>query len=175
MIVLVFSSHDLYDCMGYEKIVGKNVNYPDKKPFSAIGEVFFRYFLPWAEVKLNMNKLVYAKLDANQISTVNVNKNSGWHFFIDYCKQKNISLCVILHPTLNEIYNKKYDENGQKIIAFLDSTKTAYVLELNNPINNSMYRDNIHFNNLGQAFLAREEYPIMKGMIDNYSNASKGN
>ncbi len=175
MIVLVFSSHDLYDCMGHEKIVGENVNYPNKKPFSAIGEVFNRYFLPWAKEKLGMNELNYAKLDANQISTVNANINSGWNFFIDYCKQKNIPLCVILHPTVNEIANKQYNKNGQKIIAMLDSTKTPYVLELNNPIYASMYRDNIHFNNKGQAFLADEEYPIIKNMIDNYSNARKGN
>jgi hypothetical protein len=174
MMVLVFSSHDLYDNMEHEKIVGLNVNYPDKKPFCAIMEVLNRYLIPRIQEKFSLGAYAPSKLNPDMIGTRVLEINPGWQFFIEHCRKNNIALFVVLHPTTMEIEQNSYNENGKKIIALLDSSHVDYLKELDNHPAEDLYRDNIHYNARGQRFLAKEEHPEIKKFLDSYYKEHAG-
>jgi hypothetical protein len=166
LMVLVFSSHDLYDTMEHEKIVDVDPSYPSKKPFSALTEVFKRYLFPTFESWLHLKtKNAKVATDNNLISFGKERINVGWNKFFHYAEEHKIKLLVVLHPTLAEIKMKGYDTNGQKILNLLDSAKIDRILELDNLPRKDLYRDEIHYNNKGQKFLARELYPYLKRFI----------
>ncbi len=171
-MVLVFSSHDLYDNMEHEKIVDIDPSYPSGKPFSALTEVFARYIYPSFEEYFHLKKRnIKITTDNNLISLNKERINPGWNDFFQYTKKHKIKLLVVLHPTTDEIKMKRYDTNGQKIISMLDSAKIDRILELDNLPKEDIYRDEIHYNNKGQKFLAKELFPYLKKyVVENYRN-----
>lgn len=155
MIVLVYSSHDLYDNMNFEKIVGVNRNYPAKNPLCAITEAL-GYFKPM--IKRNFT---------NRATTSSVYKqkhkemNPGWKYFIDYAAQHHLPLLVYLHAEKRESIDGYYNKYGQRLIQYLDSAKVSYVLELDHKPNVNMLRDFIHFNKDGQRLMANVLEPVI--------------
>jgi hypothetical protein len=159
-IILYFSSHDAHDNMTFDKVVGKLRNYPDSQPCCALWDGFYRYFLPKIE-KIFLSEKSFSKI--NKIDTAE-NFNSGWISFIQYCKQKNIPLYVILHPDRKEFENQEYNKNGKSIISLLKRFNILYKLELsNNQV--KYYRDRIHYNNEGQKFLSKELIILIQNNI----------
>ena len=158
-IILVFSSHDAYDNMSHEKIVGIHPSYPSDKPYLALTDGFSRYFIP--KVKSLLSKT--QKENINKAS-VNDNErfNSGWKNFIRYSKSHKIKLTVVLHPTTSEIKSGVYNDNGLLIISFLKKNNIPYILELGNNTKLRYYRDEVHYNKEGQRFLSSEIFPIIK-------------
>lgn len=167
LIILVFSSHDLYDNMQHEKVVDSDPSYPSKKPLLALIEVCARYIYPFVK-SINSSdkerKIEIAKENAN-IPIMASMINSGWINFLQYTKKNRIKLLVVLHPTVKEVNMKSYDLKGQKIISMLDSAKIDRILELDNLPNESLYRDDIHYNDKGQKFLAAELFPYLERYI----------
>lgn len=165
--ILVFSSHDLYDVMQFDKVVGVNPSFPSENPCCAISELVNRYGIPWLEEKTGIS-LHKDKIQNNFVISYNTNKiNPGWKEFIDYTRLNNIKLSVVLHPTIQEVEMQHYDENGKKIISMLDSAN-IYCLKEINPSHiplKDCYRDDIHYNNKGQKLLAEEVYPLLKDYI----------
>ena len=171
-IILVFSSHDLYDMMTFEEIIGKNIHYPDKKPVLAILEAFERYLINDLLGIGNNQTEKSTKLSPElELGNAAGKINPGWFFFPDYCKNNNLDLLVILHPTKEELSQKEYNINGKQIIHILDSLNVPYILELKNGIRSEVYRDNIHLNNDGQKFLADIIYPELSNYIERKLNA----
>ena len=169
LMVLVFSSHDLYDTMMHEDVVGLDLSMPKKKPFSACYELIFRYVVPRMKGYFNIPATSTSKLTPQLVGTNSNAINPGWKQFIDYSKSKKIKLLVVLHPTKYELREKKYDANGQKIISMLDSTETDYILELNQGLTQDLFRDDIHYNNKGQKQLVKELYPYLSTFVsENY-------
>jgi lysophospholipase L1-like esterase len=159
-IILVFSSHDAYDNMTFDKVVGKLRSYPARQPCCALWDGFYRYLLPKIE------KLFFTKESFSKINKIDHSEefNAGWVSFIQYAKQHHIPLYVILHPDKNELKNFAYNKNGKKIISLLNQYNIPYLLELqNNKIEN--YRDQIHYNNLGQKFLSKELIRLIQNNI----------
>ncbi|MCB9230615.1 MAG: hypothetical protein H6581_03085 [Bacteroidia bacterium] len=160
-IVLVFSSHDLFDNMSFKGIVGNNPSFPDQKPLFALQEGIERYLLPrfFKSKKLQGNKI-------NGIDTEGTTYNSGWAWFADLAKQKHLPILAVVHPTLREVEAGAYNEQGTQLVAYLDSLGIPTLLELNSPPDKSMYRDDIHYNEKGQRFLFSELLPWMKETVD---------
>jgi hypothetical protein len=151
MIVLVYSSHDLHDNMHHQKVVGERTAWPKEKPLLAISDGFFKYFMPWIKKKIDKH---YSEYDYfTNVSNKN-DINSGWKSFFDYAQKENIELLVYLHPTKEEVINKRYDPNGVQLIKMFDENHIKYILGLNEPFDESYYRDFIHLNNKGQKQLA---------------------
>lgn len=170
MIVLVFSSHDLYDSMEHEKIVDADNSFPSKKPYFAIQELFGRYFLPYlTSLTTTSHRNSDRKIAMSKRGVDRDLINSGWNNFFNYTKNNNIELLVVLHPTLEEVRFHAYDENGKMLIRILDSAKVPYILELKNAPTFDLYRDDIHYNNKGQKFLARELYPYLNTYVNSIS------
>ena len=151
LFILVFSSHDYFDTMNFEKIVDNHKSYPSKKPTSAIFELFDRYFFP--RFNINFGEKKESKINSLLVNNNKV-KNTGWEEFINYCKENEIGLWVVLHPTKKEIKNKNYSETGQKILQLLEENEIKTFNELKLGTKLDFYRDDIHYNEKGQRFLA---------------------
>jgi hypothetical protein len=173
-MVLVFSSHDLYDSMGHEHIVDVDPSYPSTKPFCAISELFSRYIIPICkDYTHEFIKKPHKKIDKNHINYTKEKVNTGWKKFFDYAFRHQIKLFVVLHPTVDELKDRKYNSDAEKIITMLDSANVPYILELNNRCQEQYYRDDIHYNAIGQLFLASELYPVLKSYVENTLERNK--
>lgn len=150
-IFLFVSSHDAFDTMNFEKIVGVNNSFPDKQYKLALYELLDRYLIPrlhrvlkkGEKDKLGINK----KTEASPF-------NSGFDNFYKYSLTKNIPLIIYLHAEKSELKAKKYNQQGQLIIDFANKNKIPLILDLNNNLQLSDFRDNIHINSLGQKKIA---------------------
>ncbi|MBL7883941.1 MAG: hypothetical protein JNL69_07710 [Bacteroidia bacterium] len=168
MIVLVFSSHDLHDLMHFQKVVGKYTAWPDKKPFCALSDGFFKYFMPLMKSKLIENYNEYDEFESLKLAN---EINPGWESFFNYSKEHTIELLVYLHPTKQEVLSAEYDKNGKQLIQMFEANHIGYILGLNSKMDESCYRDFIHLNNKGQKKLASALYNALSKQIENKLNA----
>ena len=144
LILLVVSSHDAYDNMDFEKIVGVNPSFPDKQYMFAIVELMDRYVLP------RFIKQDYShELGINK-KGLSTGFNSGFEKILAHAQQRNIPFMIYLHPEIGEVRTKKYSDQGQEIIRFAQKNNITLVKELDNGISESDYRDDIHLNDAGQ-------------------------
>ena len=158
IIILVYSSHDLYDNMDFTRIVGVAPSWPKHQPLCAISDGFLHYV--WPQLKRIFGVKERFEI-IHGIGEVNAGENRGWSHFIDYCKKNDIKLLVYLHATKSELKQRKMNENGQRIIQILKENNIDYLFGINNGISEKGYRDNIHLNNEGQKELADILFPIL--------------
>ncbi|HET6244674.1 MAG: hypothetical protein H0V01_14370 [Bacteroidetes bacterium] len=151
LIVLVFSSHDYYDHMHFQKVVGVHPAWPSKKPFMAITDGFFKYFIPWFNNKISRNYNAYSYLSShNNIEYM----NKGWKALFNYVNDNQIEMLVYLHPSKQEIINGKYEDSGLKLLEVFSQNKIKFLSGIEYNADSSLYRDFIHLNNKGQKALA---------------------
>ena len=165
LIILIFSSHDLYDNMDFRKVVGVNSGYPDHNPISAIGDCWVRSVLPFLDAHI-FNK------DSEKSLLHNYNSqhiNSGWNFFFTYSQQHRIPLLVYLHAQKNESQQKHYNEYGTQLLQLLHANQINAVEEIKSYPKPDYYRDFIHFNEKGQRFMAA----VLKPFIEKEISATK--
>lgn len=158
-IIIVFSSHDAHDNMNHEKIVGVNPDFPINQPYFALLDGFNRYLIP----KIKMIFFRHSEKEFSKFDKIDIGEglNVGWQGFVDYTKENNLELFVVLHPTKKEIESSEYNENGKQIIDFLNANYIPYLLELDK-IKKEHYRDAIHYNEKGQEFLFQELLPVIQ-------------
>lgn len=152
-IFLFVSSHDAYDNMNFEKIVDNHVSFPSKQYSFALYELIDRYLLPRIKSKLNKTVTETDNLGINKKKD-NSQFNSGFDSFVSYSKDKNIPLTIYLHADQNEKKLGAYNDQGQEIIRFANENSIPIILDLQNGLELSDFRDNIHINNKGQKKLA---------------------
>ena len=152
-IFLFVNSHDAYDNMNFEKIVGSHVSFPSKQYSFALYESFDRYLLP--KIKKRLKKTV-AETDSLGINKKKDNApfNSGFNSFAAYSRNKNIQLTIYLHASQNEKKSEAYNEQGQEIIRFANENNIPIIMDLQSGIELSDFRDGIHINCKGQKQLA---------------------
>jgi hypothetical protein len=155
MIFLVVSSHDAYDNMDFRKVVDINPDYPSRQSLSAIYEMG-EYFVSRIFVKRH-NESGYIVDDSAVF-------NPGFLAFHRYTQEKGIPLLVYLHPGRQEIIDGKYDDRGEKIIAFCDDNRIPLIEGLKHE-NISSFSDTIHFNEFGQRILANALLPEIKTLL----------
>ncbi len=158
MLVLVFSSHDYFDNMGFEREVGVNSSYPAKNPSLAIIDFFQNYLVPVIKFRLfppdiHKNESLYYLNSKNM--------NSGWDYFIQYSKQKNIPLLVYLHGEKEEALNGSYNKYGKWLAKYLSDAHVPYIADVNLNPDQKFFRDFIHFNKDGQRFMAKAMEPLI--------------
>jgi len=157
-IVMVVSSHDSYDDMTHENIVGKNPSYPNKQPLSAVTEAVFRYvpkYFSFLKNKDAANELMINK------KTETSKFNSGFNDFYKYSITNHIPLVIYLHAEVSELRKKEYDEQGNEIIMFCKKNNIRLIKELDFNFPQSSYIDNIHFNSQGQEKL----FEVLKSQL----------
>jgi hypothetical protein len=161
LILLVVSSHDAYDNINFEKIVGVNPSFPDKQCKLALWELLTRYIIP-----------KFSKQDYS--SELGINKqiegtkfNTGFEKIYNHALEKNIPMLVYLHPDKLEVQQKKYNFQGEEIIKFAKANEIILMKELDLGITESDFRDDIHLNDAGQRKMFNNIYTELKDMTDN--------
>lgn len=152
-IFLFVSSHDAYDNMKFEKIVGINESFPNNQYPLALYELVDRYLIPRLKGMLkkpsfNSGDLAINKKKKNSIF------NTGFHSFLSYSKEKNIPFTLYLHAEREELESGSYNQQGQEIIRFAKENNIPIILDLENGLSLSDFRDEIHLNSKGQRKIA---------------------
>lgn len=157
-IFLLVSSHDAHDNMDFTPVVGVHPSYPDKQYFCAMAEVLCRYIYPRYIQPLfdKGNK----ELDPDQkvLAGVGIHKNGkvfnpGFDQLKAMADSAKIPFVVYLHAEQEENAAKKYNEQGDEIIAWCKKNQVRLLEDLH-LLTKDDYRDGIHINNSGQRKLA---------------------
>ena len=160
---LVCSSHDAYDVMTFQPVVGVYDNYPDKQYISGLWELIDRYLIPWLRTRTLTGTRTYVDPDA-QVEKKAANRqvvqkgylfNPGFDQLKQIADSCQIPLVVYLHAELGELELGEYNEMGQDIIHWCDTAGIKVIKGVNREKQN-MYHDAIHFNEKGQRHLADE-------------------
>jgi hypothetical protein len=152
-IFLFFSSHDAYDNMNFEKIVDNHSSFKSKQYSVAQYELVNRYLVNKIKRKLKKKRIQTDNLGINKKKD-NALFNTGFSSFLDYSKSKNIPVTIYLHADTKELKLKSYNEQGQEIIKFANDNDIPIILDLENGLKLSDFRDYIHLNSNGQIKLA---------------------
>ena len=161
LIFLVVSSHDAYDNMEFENIVGINPNFPDKQYRFAIVELFHRYLFQFMHKESEEERLGINKKKSNCF-------NKGFNEMCKISKELGIPFIIYLHPERIESCNQKYNEQGQEIIDFCLEKGIPLIKGIDFFKRIIYYRDGIHLNERGQKKLAEVLYiPIIDQLNSN--------
>lgn len=162
-IILVFSSHDYNDNMHHRKVVGVHKSWPDSQPFMAITDGWSKYALPRIKSFFGVKNNEYDYLIGHDDSKV----NSGWNNFIQYCRKEKIDLLVYVHPEVEELKAKKFQNKGVNLLELLNIRNVEVINGLSLDHKLSEYRDNIHLNAEGHQRL----YEILRPSIESHIKA----
>ena len=98
--------------------------------------------------------------------------NTGYQQLADTAKAMGVPFFMYLHPELPEISQKRYDSQGEEILAFARKNHIPVIDELKLHPTKDLFRnpdfDSIHYNAKGQAFMANHLYPVLKQYLDAY-------
>lgn len=154
-VFLVVSSHDAYDNIDFQPVVGIHPSYPKEQYLLAWWELLDRYL--WPRVKSYYVR--HGDLDPDQKVLKTIHKsgsvfNPGFNELKSIADSLNIPLVVYLHAEKSELLNNNYNEEGNEIIQWAQKNNVKIVKELDYHFVESDYRDNIHINDKGQRKLA---------------------
>lgn len=158
-MILVCSSHDAYDVMSHQPVVGIYPNYPDCQYKLALCELFDRYLLPRVAPCLKVGSELVDPDAAvvrgkNGVAKKSSMFNPGFSELKGISDSLNIPLVVYLHAELSELEAGDYNEMGQSIITWAEANKIPLINGMTNGEQAYMYRDVIHLNESGQRHLA---------------------
>ena len=151
ILIMVYSSHDLYDIMGTGSIIGNSINHPTEKPILSIVNLFERYIWKDYIIKRNATKTINPPISNNNAQS---SENSGFTDLIDFCQQNKIVPLGYLHPTVDELNRHEYANEGKRILEIWKKEGVGYIEGINY-MSRSCYRDEIHLNEIGQNELAK--------------------
>lgn len=158
---LLVSSHDAYDNMNFQPVVGVQDSYPDKQYWSAWAELICRYVWPRAFALLGVkpasddpDAAVVKSIDGIGIKKSGKLFNPGFAQLKQIADSAGIPLYVCLHPDQKELIERSYNKQGKEIINWCKTNGIQLILELDEGITTDMYRDGIHTNEKGQRFEA---------------------
>lgn len=172
-IILVCSSHDAYDVMSFEKVVGIAPNYPEKQHVVAIVELVERYM--WPRIRPYFSKTLKKHVDPDEKivlkATSSVKKksnifNSGFGNLKMISDSLQVPFFIYLHAEKVELENNEYNDMGKKIIEWANQNGVQIIEGLKVGEKTYMYKDVIHYNEKGQRFLADQMVNILDGYTE---------
>lgn len=172
-MILVCSSHDAFDVMTHVPVVGVVSTYPDRQYKLAWAELIDRYIVPrirmmfWrTKVKLDPDQQVVKNIEfKNTVRQKSVLFDKGFDQLLEIAREKNIPMVIYLHAEQDEVKAGSYNEMGQMIIKWAAAHGVRLVEGLKAGEKENMYHDKIHFNEVGQRFLATQLVYIINKII----------
>lgn len=172
-MILVCSSHDAFDVMTHVPVVGVVPTYPDRQYKLAWAELIDRYIVPrirmmfWrTKVKLDPDQQVVKNIEFNNtVRQKSVLFDKGFDQLLEIAREKNIPMVIYLHAEQDEVKAGSYNEMGQMIIKWAAAHGVRLVEGLKAGEKENMYHDKIHFNEVGQRFLATQLVYIINKII----------
>ena len=165
-MLLVVSSHDAFDLMDFQPVVGNHISYPEQQYKLAWWELLDRYVNP--RISIFFAKKI--KLDPDEKAAQGIKKN-GTVFNPGFDQLKLIStnldlpLLIYLHAEKSELQNKKYNTQGSLILEWANKNDVKILKELDYNFIDADYRDPIHLSNSGQKKLAEIMINELKTII----------
>lgn len=156
---LLVSSHDAHDNMDFQPIVGVHQSYPAKQYPCAIAEVLCRYIWPrylkplftkGSKVELDPDQKVLAGTDIHKSGQT---FNPGFDELKALADSADIPFVVYLHADMKELQAKKYNAQGEEIVAWCNAHGVRLVEDIS-LLTPADYRDGIHINEHGQHKVA---------------------
>lgn len=166
-IFLVVSSHDAYDNMTFDRVVGSDENYPSKQYISAIAELFNRYIIPRVYPNYYQKQNLEKQWGINK-KEINSKFNIGFEQILAYARSNNISLTIYLHAEEGELKTGSYNQQGEEIIKFAKENKVNIIQDLHHGLKQSYFRDNIHYNKYGQKLMASNIFKFIVAQNNSY-------
>jgi hypothetical protein len=175
LICLVTSSHDSHDNMAGQSPVGIDPNYPAKQYPLALIELWdrYRYLVyyktndllfpsPKPQAQAPLDSTERAKLRTGGIRKPGEGFNPGYEQLLTMAQKDSIPFFIYLHPEISEVALGSFNEQGEEIMGFARDHHVRLINEFDLGTSLDYYRetDVIHYNDKGQAFLARNLYPI---------------
>ncbi|WP_414548368.1 SGNH/GDSL hydrolase family protein [Anabaena sp. CCY 0017] len=156
VLVLLINTDDLFGTAPTSLPVGRDRNYPDKKPPLALAEVWQRYIIKPKPIP-EMNAV---QKETGDIVGVNLEAISQIQ---EFTRQNNSEFLLLMTPLLREIGEpgpRDYEiKTRQRLMDFTQAQQITYIdfLPLLNahPDPKALYQDHIHFNLQGNQFISQ--------------------
>lgn len=162
LIILVFSSHDLFDNMHFRKVVGVHPAWPNQKPLLALTDAWSGAIWPYLK-KLVTGKGEYSYLKGFDDSMV----NPGWQNFFNYSLKRDIPIIVYLHASQKELDEGDYNQKGKKIQEICSQNSIKIIKDLDKLRDKrSAFIDDIHMNEEGHQIMASLLIPEIERIIN---------
>ncbi len=156
LVIIVINTDDLFATAPTSLVVGRQSNYPDRKPLGAIGELINRYRLsklpPLPELQAVYNE------EGDRVGRVLEALQAMHHI----AKQNNAKCLLILTPLLREVEGKPRDYElaaRDRLLQFTQKEALLYIdlLETFKSIGNAkmLYQDHIHLNAAGNVEVSK--------------------
>lgn len=158
-MILVCSSHDAYDVMSHQPVVGIYPNYPDRQYKIAVWELLDRYLFPhiagaFKERKDLIDPDAAVVNGKTEVAKKSMTFNPGFDELKEISDSLKIPFVIYLHAEIRELRQGYYNGMGQEIKAWGKKNDVPVVCGLVSGEKEYMYRDVIHFNERGQRHLA---------------------
>lgn len=160
-IILVCSSHDAYDVMSHQPVVGVYSNYPDKQYKLAIWELTDRYLLPRLrslfikqKTMLDPDAHIVENIQNASVAKKSCRFNPGFGQLKEIADSLNIPFAIYLHAEFYELQAGRYNSMGSEIIEWARANDVPLFCGIEYGETPNMYRDVIHLNENGQRHLA---------------------
>lgn len=155
-VIIVINTDDLFATAPTSLVVGRQSNYPDRKPLGAIGELINRYRLsklpPLPELQAVYNE------EGDRVGKV-LDALQAMH---QIAKQNNANCLLVMTPLLREVEGKPRDYElvaRDRLLQFTKKEALPYIdlLEPFKAIDNAkaLYQDHIHLNAAGNEAVSK--------------------
>ncbi|WNJ16409.1 hypothetical protein [Pontibacter sp. G13] len=165
MMVMVYSSHDAFDNMTFKPVVGIHPQYPSKQAPLAWMKIIERGMQQFQPAK----KGKQAQKQRQQNLGISEGKvfNQGLADLVAMGESAGIPVVLYLHATTKEIKKKKSETGREEIKEFAALRNLKLMDELDLGVKPKHFIDDIHFNDLGQQFLADQLAPVIEaGLLE---------
>ncbi|TDT46724.1 hypothetical protein CLV90_0782 [Maribacter spongiicola] len=170
-MLLVVSSHDAFDVMDFQPVVGNHISYPKQQYQLAWWELLDRYVNPRITKVFSKKTKLDPDEKANQgIEKNGINFNPGFDELKLISRNFDLPLIIYLHPEKSELQKKKYNAQGGLILNWATKNEIKILKGLDYNFTNIDYRDVIHLSNSGQKKLAEIMINELKTTIKYTSN-----
>jgi hypothetical protein len=157
-MVLVCSSHDAYDNMTFTEVVGKHPQFPKSQAYFAWEKLWERGWQHLQQYFRKSTKLTEAPAHDPPF-------NTGFASLQFIASKNGIPLVLFLHPSLQELKTNKMAIMAAPIVQFCDTENISLTKGLEVGADQSHYRDQIHYTEKGQRFLAETLFPVLWSLI----------
>ena len=159
-IWLLTSSHDAFDAMQFESIIGKHPQYPTKQAPLAIFKVAQRLWHHFFKTQHSHQQQIE--------NSAHRAFNPGFQQIHEWCLANNIPMNAYFHYSKSELENGKLHRGGLQILAQLDSLGVNYINQEKQRLQFDHFRDDLHYNAKGQRFLADQLLPVIEEQVKDF-------
>jgi hypothetical protein len=164
VVAIVLSSHDYADAPTFEPIVGMSIDFPDRKPWCATWEALTRYLPRY------IPSLSHGPSPANPSAVEPLQKDIDWSLksmteLIHLARQSGATVLVAQHLEAAELPPGQPNVGHQAIAQTArEAGVEPFDLERSGATQ-QLYRDNIHPNVAGQAWIATRIREAIKEVL----------